>query len=76
MSLEFEDLTAVAKKTSLFWDITPRSPFKINQSIGGTCRLQLQGQRIIQTRNQHKAGSKEERQLIFNGLHGVVSLKI
>jgi hypothetical protein len=30
----------------IFWDITWRSPLKINRSFGGTCRLLHQGRRI------------------------------
>jgi hypothetical protein len=36
----------VVKKSSIFWDITPCSPFKVNQRFGRTCRIHLQGQRI------------------------------
>jgi hypothetical protein len=28
-------------KSSVFWDITPSSPLKINRRFGGTCRLHL-----------------------------------
>jgi hypothetical protein len=35
-------------KCSIFWDITPCSPFEVNQRFGGTCHLQLLGQRISQ----------------------------
>jgi hypothetical protein len=33
---------------SVFWDITPRSPLKVNRGFGGTRCLQLQGRRISQ----------------------------
>jgi hypothetical protein len=33
-------------KSSIFWDITPCSPLKVNWRFGGTCRLHPQG-RII-----------------------------
>jgi hypothetical protein len=42
-------------KTSIFWDITPRSPLKANTSFGGTRRLRLQGRRISQARNRHQS---------------------
>jgi hypothetical protein len=42
-------------KSSIFSDITPRSPLKFNGRFGGTCHLQLQGRRIRQARNQHEA---------------------
>jgi hypothetical protein len=38
----FDVLTAVAMKSSGFWDITPCSLLKISQRFGETCRLQLQ----------------------------------
>jgi hypothetical protein len=37
------------------WDITPRSPLKINRRFRGTRCLHLRGQKISQTRNQHEA---------------------
>jgi hypothetical protein len=40
------------KKSSVFWDITPCSPLKVNQRFGGTSRLHLQGRSISQARNQ------------------------
>jgi hypothetical protein len=39
---EFEVLTAVLMKSTIFWDITPCSPLKINGRFGGTYRLHLQ----------------------------------
>jgi hypothetical protein len=54
----FEVLTAVVMKSSLFWDITPCCPLEVNRRFRGTCRLHLQGLRIIQARNTHVAGSK------------------
>jgi hypothetical protein len=38
-------------KSSVFWDITPCSPLKVNWRFGGTCRLHLQGRRVSQVRN-------------------------
>jgi hypothetical protein len=55
----FEVLTAVVKKSSIFWDITSCSPLKVNRRFGKSCRLHLQGRRIRQARNQREAGSKE-----------------
>jgi hypothetical protein len=34
----FEFLTAVVIKSSIFWDITPCSPLKVNRRFGETCR--------------------------------------
>jgi hypothetical protein len=45
-------------KSSIFWNIMPCSPLKVNQCFRETCHLHLWGQRISQT-NQHEAGSKQ-----------------
>jgi hypothetical protein len=37
----FEVLTAVVMKSTIFWDITPCSPLKVNRRFGGTYRLNL-----------------------------------
>jgi hypothetical protein len=37
-----EVLTAVVMKSTVFWDITPCSPLKVNRNFGGTYRLHLQ----------------------------------
>jgi hypothetical protein len=52
----FEVLTAVVMKNTIFWDITPCSPLKVNQHFGGTYSLQLQGRRISLARNQRGSG--------------------
>jgi hypothetical protein len=54
----FEVLTAVVKKTPIFWDITPCSPLRVNRRFGEPCHLNLQG-RTSQAKNQHEAGSKQ-----------------
>jgi phosphatidylserine synthase len=54
----FEAPAAVVMNSSVFWDITPCSPLKVNRRFVGTCRLYLQVRRISQARNQHEAGSK------------------
>jgi hypothetical protein len=33
-----EVLTAVIMKSSIFWNIAPCSPLKVNRHFGGTCR--------------------------------------
>jgi hypothetical protein len=43
-------------KSSVSYDITPYSPFKVNRRFREIYCLHLQGQRIIQARNQHEAG--------------------
>jgi hypothetical protein len=40
--VELEILTAVAIKSSIFWDIAPCSPLKINRRFGGTYHLHIQ----------------------------------
>jgi hypothetical protein len=37
--VEFEVLTAVVVKNTVFWDITPSSPLKVNRRFGGTSCL-------------------------------------
>jgi hypothetical protein len=44
-------------KSPIFWDKMLCSLLKVSQHYVGTCFLQLQYQRISQTRNQHEAGS-------------------
>jgi hypothetical protein len=42
-------------KSSIFWDITPCSPLKVNGRFRGTCRLHFQGRRVSQARKQREA---------------------
>jgi hypothetical protein len=42
----FEVVTVVVMKDTIFWDITPCSPLKVNRSFGGKYRLHLQGRKI------------------------------
>jgi hypothetical protein len=46
--VEFEVLTAVVVKVSVFWDIIKCSLLKVNRRLGQICRLHLQGRRISQ----------------------------
>jgi hypothetical protein len=48
----FEVLTAMAKKSSISWDIMPCSPLKANRRFGRKCRLHLHGRRISKARNR------------------------
>jgi hypothetical protein len=57
----FEVLTAVVMKSSIFWNITPRSPLEVIRSFRGTCRLHLQGRRISQAKTSLKEDSKQSR---------------
>jgi hypothetical protein len=41
-------------KSTVFWDITPCSPLKVNRRFGGTFRLNLQG-RISRAKYQRKS---------------------
>jgi hypothetical protein len=50
MNVGFEVLTAVVMKSTIFWDITPCSPLKVNRRFGGTHRLHLQSRRISRAR--------------------------
>jgi hypothetical protein len=36
-------LTSVVTRNTIFWNITPCSPLKVNRRFGGTYRLHLQG---------------------------------
>jgi hypothetical protein len=49
----------MARKGSILWDITLYSLVKVNGRFGGTYRLNLQGQRVSQARNQHEAGTEQ-----------------
>jgi hypothetical protein len=74
-----EVLTAVAMKSYIFWDITPSSPLKVNRRLGGKSGLHLQGRRVGQARNQHKAGSKQSSsglRFTFTGLQNIDVLTI
>jgi hypothetical protein len=42
-------------ESSIFWDITPCSPLKVNRRLGGTCCLHFQGRRISRARNEREA---------------------
>jgi hypothetical protein len=46
----FEVFTAMGMTSTIFWDITACSSLKVNLCFGGTCRLHLQGRRIIPAR--------------------------
>jgi hypothetical protein len=43
MNVGFDVLTAVLMKNTVFWDIMPCSPLKINGRFGGIYHLHLQG---------------------------------
>jgi hypothetical protein len=55
----FKVLTAVVMESTIFWDITPCSPLKVNGRFGGTYHLYLQGRRIREARNSVIAGDKQ-----------------
>jgi hypothetical protein len=56
---DFEVPTAFVIKISIFWNITPFSPLKIDRRFGGTCRFQLQGLRISKASNNRDVGRKQ-----------------
>jgi hypothetical protein len=45
-------------KSTIFWDMTPCSPYSCTRRFGGTYRLHLQGRRIVQQTSE-QAGSSE-----------------
>jgi hypothetical protein len=47
-------------KSSTFWCVMPYSPSKVNRRFRGKCRLDLQGLRVSQMRNQHEASNEVE----------------
>jgi hypothetical protein len=53
----FQFLTTVVIKSSVFWDVTPRSPLKVKRRFGGTHPLHLKGRRIRQARHQRESSS-------------------
>jgi hypothetical protein len=48
----FEVLTAVFMKSSIYWDITPCTPLKVNRRFGGIYRIHLQDRRISRAKTQ------------------------
>jgi hypothetical protein len=50
-------------KTTIFWDIMPYSPLRVNRSFGGTYRLHLQGGKISGARNQRESRWQAEREV-------------
>jgi hypothetical protein len=66
-------------KSTIFWDITPCSPLKVNRRFRETHRFHLQG-RISRARYQREsrwqATCSYETLVVFSGLHGAISLKI
>jgi hypothetical protein len=56
--LRFEVLTAIVMKSSIFWDITPCSPLKVNRSFRGKCRFHFQNR--SQARNERERRWKIE----------------
>jgi hypothetical protein len=47
-------------RSTIFWDITPRSSLKVYQCIGGTYCLHLQCRRLSQARYQHESRRQTE----------------
>jgi hypothetical protein len=56
----FEVIIAVVMKSSVFWDITPYSPLKVNRRFRGTYWIHLQGGRISREKNQRESGWQAE----------------
>jgi hypothetical protein len=78
----FKVLTAVAIKSTIYWDITPCSPLKVNRRFGESFRPHLQVRRTNQARNQCESKWRWRRcvppkcRWTFNGQHDVISQKI
>jgi hypothetical protein len=53
-SIGYEFLISVIRKSSDFWNITPRTSLKVNGPFWGTCHLHLQGRRNRQARSEPK----------------------
>jgi hypothetical protein len=51
LPISITDKTYSVLMSSIFWDITPCSPWKVNRRFGGTYRLHLQSRRISVARN-------------------------
>jgi hypothetical protein len=56
----FEVFTPVVMKNSIFWDVMPYCPLKVNGRFGGTCSPHLQGGRISQAKIQREISWKAE----------------
>jgi hypothetical protein len=50
--VKFKVLTAVGMKRTVFWDIKPWSPLKVNRRLWGIYRLHLQNGGISRARNE------------------------
>jgi hypothetical protein len=50
-------LPGALKTSSIFWNIIPFNPFKVNRRFGGTRRLHFQGRKIRHAKNQHEAAT-------------------
>jgi hypothetical protein len=78
----FEVLTTVVMMSSIFWDITPCSPLKVNGRFGGTggsaCHLLSRWfpTRLILRTWRWRRHVPPKGRLTFNGLHGVIFQEI
>jgi hypothetical protein len=76
LNSRFELLTAVAKKSSIFWDRMPYSPVKVNRYFRGIHHLHLHGRGISQAIKRHEEDCDQiplKRQSTFTGQYGVTS---
>jgi hypothetical protein len=60
------------RKSTLFWEITPCSPFKVNRCFGGTYRRAV----LATCFHAILRYVPPKRRLTYGGLHGVISEKI
>jgi hypothetical protein len=49
-------LSTYEMNSTIFWDVTPRSPLKVSRRFRGTYRLRLQGRRLSEARYQRESG--------------------
>jgi hypothetical protein len=73
----FEVLRATVMRSSIFWDIRPCSPLKVNQS-SRSCHLVSRWflACLILRTWRWRRNVPPKRRLTFDGLHGVISQKI
>jgi hypothetical protein len=55
----------ILMKRAVIWDITQCSPVKVNERLGDTYLLHLQGRKVSQASNQHEIGYAGRNQYRF-----------
>jgi hypothetical protein len=62
-------LTVINLNSTIFWDITPYSPLKVNQSFRGISCFLLRGRRMSRARNHSESRCEAERCTTLLGEH-------